>query len=291
MFVFRWLLVCMLVCTSAHADIIKTADLEAIKGAILNSDKNTLVIFDVDLVLITPKDQVLKVATKEASDFREQANKELRLRISEKQLQYLYSIIQLDAEIEPVAQNTLSIFNEIKSHGFKTIALTASGTGSFGKISSLEQWRVKQLYDLGFTFSKSLPNTYVQQLDKYLTNISSQSSIITCSPVFHSGILYTCYFAKGDTLDAYLQVAKIKPSKIVFIDDRRENLETVADYCEKNNISFLGFEYTAIKDSNNLPFNRRRTQLQFDILEHGEVWLSDVMADKIIANLDGLNKI
>ncbi len=60
---------------------------------------------------------------------------------------------------------------------------------------------------------------------------------------------------KGETLDAYLQFAKIKPKKIIFIDDILTSLETVSEYCKKTNIQYIGYEYTAIKEQANLRSN------------------------------------
>lgn len=45
-----------------------------------------------------------------------------------------------------------------------------------------------------------------------------------------------------------LQFVNIKRKKIIFIDDRINNLETVGEFCKKFNIKYIGYEYTAIKE-------------------------------------------
>jgi len=58
MLIFRVLLICVLTCSSAHAAIRQTDNLQLIKQEIFASPKDTLVVFDIDLVLITPRDEI-----------------------------------------------------------------------------------------------------------------------------------------------------------------------------------------------------------------------------------------
>ena len=63
------------------AEIVKTSDLALIESVIQQADSETLVIFDVDDVLITARDQILQAAHKK---FLERLNKDLEGRLSEK---------------------------------------------------------------------------------------------------------------------------------------------------------------------------------------------------------------
>ena len=79
----------------------------------------------------------------------------------------------------------------------------------------------------------------------------------------------------------------LKPKKIIFVDDRLKHVETVADFCNKNNIEYVGYEYTAIKEqAKHLKLNLRRFKLQYKILELTKTWLNDAQADMILATIE-----
>ncbi len=278
----------MLSITVAHAEIRSTVDLNTVKQEVLASDKDTLVIFDVDMVLIMPTDEIfIKYVDHESGPFLEGVYKELNARHSPEQVDKYKSIISLSGHVQTVTPETPHVLNEIDRAGYKIIGLTLCETGSFGKISSLEKWRVDELKSLGIKFHHSFPNVTAGQLDKYIPNIQNYTSKYECSPCVVAGILFTCHVPKGEVLDAYLQQIDVKPRKIVFVDDKLKNLETVAKYCDQNNIAFVGFEYNAVKEqAKKFPMDLRLARLQFNVLEHAEVWLSDEQARNILHNLD-----
>lgn len=65
MFTFRALIICLLACSVANAEIRQTADLQVIKREIFASPKDTLVVFDTDFVLIVPSDEAFILSVTE----------------------------------------------------------------------------------------------------------------------------------------------------------------------------------------------------------------------------------
>jgi hypothetical protein len=98
-------------------------------------------------------------------------------------------------------------------------------------------------------------------------------------PIFKKGVLFTCGLPKGPVLKAFLQYAELSPKKIIFVDDQRKYLESVEAFCKEAKISFEGFEYTAIVDRPKAPFNEKRAQRQFEVLQRERKWLSDKEAN------------
>lgn len=282
-------LLLFIICTNAYAEIRQTDDLHIIKKEIFASPKDTLVIFDIDYVLITPSDEIFIMSTThDGLEILKNSEDDLLARLPQHDINDIGSAWALSAPWHAVTPDTAKIFNEIKSKGYKVLGLTASGTGGFGRIPSQEKWRVDELKSIGITFDTYFVNAKPGALDIFIPNISQQYAKAkhACFPAASDGIVFTCKIPKGDTLGAYLQFAKILPKKIIFIDDRMNNLETVSAYCKKNNIEFIGYEYTAIKEqAKHLKLNAKRAKLQFRVLELTRTWLSDKQADLLLATL------
>jgi hypothetical protein len=88
---------------------------------------------------------------------------------------------------------------------------------------------------------------------------------------------------KGKALKAFLNHYKLKFKKIIFIDDRKKNLESVEKTISKLNIPFVGIEYTAAV-MHTEPLNEKRAKLQFKTLSKEKKWISDSEADALLTN-------
>lgn len=284
---FKIAVLSILLCSNTYAEIRKTDNLNIIKQEIFISPKDsTLVIFDIDFVLITPKDDIFILLSlpdekKKVMQFVGDLMKD-----KPKHVKDSYESIILDTqEWRPVTNDTPKIFNQIKHKGYKVLGLTASGTGKYGKIQSLEKWRIQQLKGLDMEFDKAFIDATSGTLDSYIPNLMSYytNAIHTFYPTVEDGIVFSPIIPKGEVLDAYLQYAKLKPKKIVFVDDKLKNLEAVKKYCEKENIEYVGYEYTAVMEQAKLlkPDFKKYT-LQYKILDATNIWLSDAKATEIL---------
>jgi hypothetical protein len=290
MLTFRALIICLLACSVANAEIRQTADLQVIKREIFASPKDTLVIFDTDFVLIVPSDEAFILSvTDEGQNVLNQTYEDLGERLTPEYVEEMQSIVMRTKPWRPVTPDTPKIFNEIKNKGYKLLGLTSGGTGAFGNMRSLEKWMVQELKDIDIIFDKSFINAKPGSLDQYIPNISKHYAKArhVCLPASEDGIIFTCMASKAEVLEAYLQFSHLKPKKIIFVDDRLKHVETVADFCKKNNIEYVGYEYTAIKEqAKHLKLNLRRFKLQYKILELTKTWLNDDQADMVLATID-----
>lgn len=195
----RVLLMYVLICSSAYAEIKQTDDFQFIKREIFASPKDTLVIFDVDHVLIAPKDEVfLAAATKEGQKFLADIYNDLFKRFPKHDIDYIQSILMSTKSSRPVTPDTAKIFNQIKAKGYKVIGLTACSTGSFGVIRSVEQWRIDELKSIGITFDKPYIDAKAGELDPYIPKISEHYSKAKhiSFPAAKDGILFTAHVPK-----------------------------------------------------------------------------------------------
>lgn len=268
---------------SAHSEITKTDNLSPIQAAIEAADENTLVVFDIDDVFIRPQDQILHLAH---TSLRDKLIEQIKNKVSFEDFMMLSSIVYLAYKtvlVDPKILDTLAL---LKERNIKHIALTAAWTGKMGRISSIEQWRVETLKNLGIDFSGSFPDFK----EIIFTDLNSLDP--GRFPMFKDGILLTCKVKKGKVLARFLQeyysraLLRTGPApqftRIIFIDDLRKNLESVAHYCQDANIEFQGFEYTASKKQAEFPLNEKRAKMQFDILQQEQRWASDSEVDSLL---------
>lgn len=170
----------------------------------------------------------------------------------------------------------ITIIENLQKSNIKVLALTNCATGKFGLIPNMENWRIAELNKHGYHFYKSW---------KDLQDISLKSLMKSgnaANPVYKDGILFVDQTGeKGPVLDAFLKYAKIKPKKIIFIDDKSKNLVSVEEFAKQHNIEFLGIEYTKTSEDKEM-LNQNIAELQFQVLEKEKKWISDDEAEKLL---------
>ncbi len=98
--------------------------------------------------------------------------------------------------------------------------------------------------------------------------------------LFRNGILFTGGSPKGPAVATLLQLLKLRPKKIVFINDKKTHLEDVAGTIEKLQIPFVGLRYS-FSDKRVASFNPDLAEIQF---HHSPVsrLLSDAEAELLL---------
>jgi FMN phosphatase YigB (HAD superfamily) len=269
-FIFVILTCCYNTC---FAEIIQTNDTKVIENMLASIDADTLVIFDVDDVLMHADDQILKSKNADAC---KPLVKKLKEQVGKDKIQDVTSIILLGRKNSPVDPRMISIIENLQKSDIKVLALTKCATGKFGLIPNTENWRIAELHKHEYYFDKSWQNLKDINL-KSLMKVTNDAN-----PIYKAGIVFVDQTGeKGPVLDAFLAYAKIKPKKIIFIDDKTKNLVSVEEFAKQNNIGFIGIEYTkALEDKEEL--NQNVAELQFEILEKEKKWISDNEAAELL---------
>lgn len=217
--------------------ITKVNTMQEIASYLEIADYETLVIFDVDMVLVQPSEPAFQMpnmirhrsAAKRISQTIPPGKKELFL-----------TLMLLGSDSILIDPTTPCLIHNLKESGIPTIALTANLTGPLGNIPSLDWWKVKRLSALGIDFAPSAPlktNLTLGGLPSYRGHYSS----------YLQGVLFAngSVCPKGDVLVHFLNLAHFHPTRVIFIDDKEENLKNVeaALLNYDPNIEYEGIQY------------------------------------------------
>lgn len=247
-----------------NAEIITAPTLNIFEESLADIQQDTLVIFDVDDVLITCKDPTLQQANKEKLD---RVCNQYATKVSPEEFMHLFSIALLAREVEIIDQKIYDLLDLLNQKNVQTIALTHTLTGRFGVIGRMEEWRITELDHLGIHFDHSSPF----KPDESLHNLKGSMG---CSPSIKNGVIFTAELEKGKVLEEAFKLLIKKPRAIIYIDDRRDNLESVENFCINNGIAFKGFHYTAIQSRPTQYVDEKLIEIQVDTLMREERWIS-----------------
>lgn len=228
----------------------------------------SLVIFDVDEVLITPSDAILTHAGKSFKGWQKLPRKK-------EEFDDLFSVALFGTNYVLLDKNAPKFLEKLSKDAIPNMALTSCRTGTFGVIPFMEDWRYNQLEALGVHFS--LINLE-EVVFKELVDEKARP------PLFKKGILYCGDFyapegsTKGKLLGVFLDHSKLKPNHVVFIDDELKNLQTVQEELDKRGISFEGYLFERSYEE----LDEKAAYLQIKTLLKEKKWLTDSQAKRIL---------
>ncbi len=236
----------------------------------LTNNNDVLVIFDVDDVLITPSSE-----DNLRQPYRNQLLQSILKRITPEEFELLKSSIFLNTKQVLVELKIIDIFGHLKSHKIPAIALTTMGTGKFGIIKKMHDFRFKQLNSVNLSF-KCLTPLGDEHIMLELAKINKRFLDLNCkgNPMLKSGIIFTSGLDKGMVLEYILKKYNYYPKTIIFIDDLIENVKSLQQICFKLNIDFYGFHYRAASLIPLPNIDENLEKLRFAILEKEFTWLN-----------------
>jgi Protein of unknown function (DUF2608) len=247
--------------------IFSTNDLNLIEELLEDSDKDTLVLFDVDQTLITPNDSILKPRWEKHLDQLLGGKKYFIDNFGK--TRYIFREILISAPHSVIDQKSLSLVQKLQKKEIPTIAFTAAPGGKIGKITSFIDWRVDELKKFGFDFSLAFPDTKTLKLSK--------DNNKEFPPIYKSGVLITSLHDKGFVLTNFLKEINWTPKKIIFIDDKMHNIKSVIQALE-DKIQVYGVHYTKADDFP-CDLDKQIAKNQVDYFIENGVWISDFQVD------------
>lgn len=230
-------------------------------------DQETLVIFDVDDVLIAPTDEFAIT-----DPIRKKLSKELKQKYDREKYQTLLSDFFIKRTVRLVNPRIIDLLRNLKTQNIPTTALTGWWTGKFGSILAMEELRFKGLNDVNISFVGMSPFKKQMQFPA----LKTKGGV----PIVKNGIILTALADKGDTLLAVLNKGNLNFKKIIFIDDDLAQVESVKKACQKIGVNFIGIHYTEAKLIPLPKLNEEMEKLRFEILEKEHIWLSDQELEK-----------
>lgn len=260
---------------SSNIHTVDTLDL--LEAEVKMLDEQDLVVFDVDRVLIVDKSAILQ----DHKLFESLIESRLK-KLPDQQRHALGSLFRREGKRKVVDEKTPVMIKKLQNNGVKVIALTALNSGSFGAIKKLEDWRIEDLKSLGFDFSSAF------KLDEPLLlhpkrPTSGNKPLKPC--IAKQGILFSGRYEKGEALEYFLTTLGWKPRRVIFVDDDKERVESVARACKRMGIHFMGLHYVKAEKAQK-PVDLKIARFQADYLfDHGQ-WLDDEDALKLMPVVD-----
>lgn len=256
-----FLLIIVLI-TPSHAKIKQAKCFADIAQEFTKADQDTLVVFDVDDVLIMPESDY-----RATHPFRTKWIRGSKKSFSKEQRQLLISIIWEHRKVKLVDPSILNILEDLKRRQIPTLALTAMYTGKFGRIEKIEDWRINELKGVGIDFSETTPI----KKTIFLENLTDDNG----TPLLKAGVILTGFQDKAKILEAVLQGTGYTPKSIIFIDDNISYLKPVQEMCNRMGISFLGIHFIGASLVPELDLDEAIEDQRFKVLETEHRWVTD----------------
>lgn len=228
---------------SLSAQIIECMDINDMNKY---KEEGVLFLYDIDNTLVTLTQDLgcdhwfqhrLNLNVKKSDTFQRGLDKTLREWMS---VQHLSQPM----EVQPGAWE---VIKKQQEEGVMMMGFTTRGVGmSF--LSPL------QLDALGIDFSKS-------SLTKADLTFEQQRTII-----YREGILFTAATHKGTTLFKFLDIVGVEPKKVVFVNDKWDNLRAVEETCEEKGVPFIGLRF-GVLDERVANFNPQLADKQLEAFQ------------------------
>lgn len=247
----------------------KITNITQIQSVLQNADAETLVVFDVDYVIIAPKDLL---GRPKAKSVRQPIFQEYKDQYGKKRVQEIWINYMIQGERELVEPEVKNIIDNLKADQISTIALTAIGTQPVGPVQDPIKQRLQDLNQQGISFN------FVK---------ASKAKQWAHDSGFYQGIIFSGKQDKGEALQYYIEhIHTTKIKQVVFVDDDERNVESVIKMCEELGLECHGFHYVAEVFEKDPPLNPELARLQIKTLDQQKIWMPDEKAKKTSAKKD-----
>lgn len=216
----------------------QVSDMREIQCILETTDSSSLVIFDIDMVLVQPAHPAFQMLNmKKYSPICKKVMKDIP---QDKRMIFL-CLMTCAYDSVLIHSCIPEIVSGLKNRRIPTMALTNNLTGTLGDFVNLEQTRINTLRRLGIDFSKTAPHSLSLDFEDLPLYRGYPTK-------FMEGVLFVngTVTSKGEALLAFLRKISFYPTKIIFIDDREDNLRSVEDAVNNLDkpIVFKGIHFT-----------------------------------------------
>jgi len=201
-----------------YAEIRTTDSLSSIACEFEKSDLDTLVLLDIGGTLLAFCDPLLHKAHEKWT--KEWFEKNCPNITKEETIKLVRIVEEVTTNWRLIDANWPAAVSKAQSKDAKVVAFT--------KVLGLKGKRAQNLAAFGVILKNDLPTLSSGTLYEY-----SDGVIATEEPL------------KGPVLEEVLQNMAKKPKKIIFVDDRLEQIQSVEETCLKHDLSSISFHYTA----------------------------------------------
>jgi len=221
--------------------------------------EKTLVMLDLDDVLIYPQDALLQ-------NWRNGWKpEETRAWTAEED-----TIAWMNAKFQLMDPNGPKLLSTLNKKGIPAIGFTSFAMDQAGIVESIPEWRSQHLKELGLNFKEE--KEVVFPVQKGFVPASFEKGVLYCGDFYKKD-----KDNKGKILSFYLDWLDWTPEQVVLVDDGKKHLESIQQELDRRGIPFLGFHYIP-KDLD--PIDVEVAELQYKTVIDQKLWLSDEEAKK-----------
>lgn len=244
---------CLFNAVVAHANIIKVDNLESILPITHDKGQDTLLLLDIDYVISVPTSNVLRPCGQtQITNFIEsfKDNPDLQNNI--------VNGLLLTRQETLIENNINEWLVRNKPNYSRIQLLTSFPIQKHLHDNQIEQQRYLQLDRMGFN----------------VRELSPTSNIKTTELSVYNGIIFAKPKQKSQGLHAFLKLNHFNPHRIIFVDDRLDNLEDLQFYANQNGIHFTGYWYQGAEHLA-CKLDHETFTIQFQYLHKYKQWIED----------------
>ena len=260
-------------CTQAA--VLETEDIGIINDKIARLKKGDMVLLDVKHVIFYSSDQVM---LHEHKSFFKQKFAQIQKSLGKEEAVRLKSIVLSSYKPIAVDQEISEIVSRAQKSGIIVFALTSVNTNEYGIIRNRADLRIKTLKDIGIDFSKSTELDYIDLSKEMVLSKEKDRS----KPIFQDGVIFAAKRPKGEILGKFLRLSKLKPGKIIFVDNQLENVLSVEATCKELGIDYTGIHFTKMYNKPSKPLDKEIAEKKFEILLAENRWIDDNEASLMV---------
>lgn len=257
----NFLFATLLLSTAALARI---DELKSYKNLNVSDLEDALVVFDIDNTLLRPDsmigthqwgDDMRDYAIAHGANPQQATDWQLRI----------FADVQEKVKVVPTEKEVLGLLRELKARGIPHFALTARP--AYLKARTLEQLKL-----LRHDFASSFP---------------AQQSMDPLREYYQGGVIFSGTRPKGELMQFIATHALKAPKRIVFIDDRRSNLDSVEASLRGSGIELQGFRYGGV-DAVVRSYDRALADLEYSFYFDTHELLSDSEARSLLGHREAI---
>lgn len=228
----RVLLALALMSTSGFAKVVEITKMAAIKGAV---QPGTVLVLDIDNTLVEASqmygsDQWFEyLVTSGIADGKQLGlpENEVKARAVKRAIE-IWQPVQKVTTVQPVEKETASIIESFQKQGFCTMGLTA-------RPLEIEEATQRHLRSVGVSLTAGC------KMPELIKGFEGKSDV-----GWYNGVLFVGPGNdKGEALVRFLKSNDIESKRIVFVDDKTRNTDSVERACIKYSLDCVNFRYGA----------------------------------------------
>jgi hypothetical protein len=95
-------------------------------------------------------------------------------------------------------------------------------------------------------------------------------------------LIFAAKRPKGEILGKFLSLSKLKPGKIIFVDNQLKNVLSVEEKCKELDIDYTGIHFTKLHNKPSTQLDKKIAEKKFEILLAESRWIDDNEASLMI---------